>query len=295
MSYTDKVLDKRMNNERKGRHGEQKQNYTTRDHYCLNKALRASSPAFLALVTEGLVRLFLMLPFPALAGSKATAFTFALAALAAATALRWFPPLGLLFGPLFLSGTPLIPGSTLFSFSTRLRNGLGRFSSSEKSYSGSGDEGCGTVADLLGAAAADDEGRLEEIVFDGGARADNPVGSEVDAGSPGRWTDRRMEGRRRRVGGTPADESRCCIDFDSDFARSRIEGEGGGPSTSDSSSPRSDPSSPSPFLFSKSNIFAKFKPTLGEFTNKFVSSAGVGVVRVSPVAVKTTPFIAEVS
>jgi len=239
--------------------------------------------------------LFLALSFPALADPEgATGFMFALAALAAATALSRFPPLGLLFGPLVRSGGPGTPGSIAFSLSTRFRNGLGKFSSSEKSYSGSGDDGCGTVADRLGI-AVEDEGRLEQIPFVGGAGADNPVGSEVDAGSPGRCMDRRIEGRRRRVGGTPLDESRCCVDFDSDFTRSRIEGEGGGPSASDSSSARSDPSSPSPPPFSKSNIFVKFKPTLGELMNRFVSSAGVGVARASPVVVKTTPFIAEAS
>lgn len=43
----------------------------------------------------------------------------------------------------------------------------------------------------------------------------------------------------------------------------------------------------------KSKIFAKFNPTLGESLNKLANSAGVGVARISPVAVRTTPFIAE--
>src|SRR5882762_2245570 len=63
------------------------------DNYCLNKAFLASSPAFLALVTDGLVRLFLTLPFPALPPA------FALTTLAAATTLSRFPPLGRLCVP----------------------------------------------------------------------------------------------------------------------------------------------------------------------------------------------------
>jgi len=177
----------------------------------------------------------LTLPFPALPGRvPAAAFAFAFAALAAATTLSRFPLLGFLFGPLFLAPVMVV------SLSTRLRNGLGRFSSSEKSYSGAGGDDCGTATDFLGAVeatAADDDGRLEETMFDRGAGDDNPVGSDVEAGSPGCWTDRRIDGRRRREGGAPADDSRCFIDFDSVFARSRKEGEGGGPSTSESSSP----------------------------------------------------------
>jgi hypothetical protein len=105
--------------------------------YYLNKAFRASSPALLALVAEGLIKLFLTLPFPAPpVPAPTTAFTFALAALAAAMARRRFPLLGLLFEALFLSVTPGLPGDMAFSFSVRLRDGLGWFSSSEKSYSG---------------------------------------------------------------------------------------------------------------------------------------------------------------
>ena len=47
--------------------------------------------------------------------------------------------------------------------------------------------GCGTVANRLGT-AAEDECRLEQTAFVG-AGADNLVGSEVDAGNPGRCTD----------------------------------------------------------------------------------------------------------
>jgi hypothetical protein len=159
-----------------------------------------------------------------------------------------------------------------------------------------GGDGCSTTTSLLGAevaAAADDEDRLE--VLDGGIWENNPVGSEVDAGSTGRWTEQRIEGRRRGVGGALALADSCwCVDLDSDFARSRIEGEGGGPSIIESSSPWSS-SSPSLSPSSKSNILAKFNPTLGVLTNRFVSSAGVGVARVAPVAVKMMSFIAETS
>lgn len=40
-------------------------------------------------------------------------------------------------------------------------------------------------------------------------------------------------------------------------------------------------------------IFAKFKPTFGDESKSFASSGGAGVASVSPVAVRTTPFIAE--
>jgi hypothetical protein len=99
------------------------------------------------------------------------------------------------------------------SLSARLRNGLGRFSSSEKSYSGTGGDDCGAATDFLGtvvATAADEDGRLDKTVFDGGAGDDKPVGSEGQV--VGRWTDR----RRRRDGGAPAEDSRCFADL---FAR----------------------------------------------------------------------------
>ena len=44
---------------------------------------------------------------------------------------------------------------------------------------------------------------------------------------------------------------------------------------------------------SKSKILAKFNPTFGEHLERFASSACEGVARVSPVDVKTTPFMAE--
>jgi len=44
---------------------------------------------------------------------------------------------------------------------------------------------------------------------------------------------------------------------------------------------------------SKSKIFAKLRPTFGDESNNLVNSVGAGVARVSPVAVRTTPFMAE--
>lgn len=157
--------------------------------------MRASSLAFLALVNAGLARPFLTVPLTALPGAA----TAALAELAAATALSKFTLLGLL-GMVPLRVAP--PGKMFFSRSTRLRKGLGRFSSSEKSYSGAGGEGCGAVADRLG--ALDDADRLvlgAVVAFDDeGAGDKSPAGSDTVAESPGRVSDRRMDGRRNRDG-----------------------------------------------------------------------------------------------
>lgn len=121
-----------------------------------------------------------------------------------------------------------------------------------------------------------------------------PLGSEVDVGKE---LDLRMEGRRRRVGGADDEDASVGLDeadgiaiFGSsrDPVRSlslRILGLGGGLSPA---SPPCSCSSPS-----KSNILQKFSPTLGELSNSFVSCGGAGVASVSPVAVRTTPFIAE--
>lgn len=46
-------------------------------------------------------------------------------------------------------------------------------------------------------------------------------------------------------------------------------------------------------LSPKSKILVKFNPTFGELLKRFTSSAGLGVANVSPVAVSTTPFIAD--
>jgi hypothetical protein len=105
----------------------------------------------------------------------------------------------------------------------------------------------------------------------------------------GRRVDVRIEGLRSRVGGGAGEGCRSLVvdpedDALSALRRSRFDGEGGGLSAA---------CSPSATSSSKSNIFAKSNPTLGEFTNRFASSAGVGVASGSPVVVKTTPFIAE--
>lgn len=250
--------------------------------------MRASSLAFLALATDGLVKLPLALPLPVLPEPLLAA----LAELAAAKALNKFPLLGFLLKPVLLNVGP--PIDIVRSRSTRFRNGLGRFSSSEKSYSGGDEDNCGTDVVLFVVTPVDVEGRFvldEDTLFTG---EDRPDGSEVDAGSPGRCADRRMDGRRNRDGATTVDDG-CDwvpeIDADGAFPRSRIEGEGGGPSISESESPSWQASSLSP----KSKILAKFRPTLGEFTNKLASSVGAGVASASPVEVKITPFIADAS
>jgi len=144
--------------------------------------LRASSLAFLALATDGLV-MPLTLLLPATLGPLLAAFAFA--ALAAATTLSKLPLLGFLLRPTFLTVAP--PTNVARSLSTRFKNGLGRFSSSEKSYSGGGGDDCGAEVVLFAVVAATDaEGRFaldEDTVFRGDG---NPVGSEVDAGRPGR-------------------------------------------------------------------------------------------------------------
>ena len=179
----------------------------------------------------------------------------ALAAFTAAIVLNKFPLLSLLLPVLRVAP----PGNAALSLSTRFRKGLGKFSSSEKSYSGAGGDDCGTVT--------------EDFV---------EVGS--DAG-PGRITDRRMDGRRKRDGGGTEDcGGACCVGVESDF---RTDGDGG-PSASMYS-----PSDTSSDCSSKSNIFVKLSPTFGELTKRLVNSAGLGVATVSPVAVKITPFIAE--
>ena len=44
---------------------------------------------------------------------------------------------------------------------------------------------------------------------------------------------------------------------------------------------------------SKLKILPKFSPTFGEHLNKLTSSAGISVASISPVEVRTIPFIAE--
>lgn len=93
---------------------------------------------------------------------------------------------------------------------------------------------------------------------------------------------------RNRVGATLEEGVGSLVELDpwldSELGRSRFEGEGGIPSSSESLAPSSASAS-------KSNIFAKSRPTFGELTNR--SSAGAGVARGCPVCVRITPFIAE--
>jgi len=125
-----------------------------------------------------------------------------------------------------------------------------------------------------------------------------PVGSEGEDGVVlcNNRPDVRIEGRRSRVGWavepwpnpeTDDNVADSGVESPSFRGRSLFDGLGGGLSPS---SPLSYLSLPSP---SGSNIFAKFRPTFGELLNRFASSACVGVARDSPVAVRTTPFIAE--
>lgn len=128
-------------------------------------------------------------------------------------------------------------------------------------------------------------------VVDGGIVADRVC--------EGRTVDDLIDGRRSRVGGgsafvltEPASELEPSPFSFERLSRSFLElGLGGGLCGSSSLFSFSPSSSSS--ASSKSKILAKFKPTLGEALNRFTSSAGVGVARVSPVSVRTTPFIAE--
>ena len=83
--------------------------------------------------------------------------------------------------------------------------------------------------------------------------------------------------------------------------RSGFDGVGGGFGVSDGASDvSSSRTGSSAFGVSSSSgdsskIFSKLSPTLGVDTNKFPNCVGAGVVRVSPVDVSTTPFMAEPS
>ena len=205
----------------------------------------------------------------------------------------------------------MLPCSTV-----RFRKGLGRFSSSAKSYSGDGwDRGVGSVTARVVVVA---ECRCgcgrglgwtcdEDVLVTA-----KPVGSETEEGtglvlfSVGRL-DVLMEGLRSRVGGAVADveaddpgsDTAVPLSFDRlEISLSFLEvGLGGGLwcSTVDGTPAglplrlSSSSSSPSP----KSKILAKLSPTLGELLNRLANSAGVGVASISPVAVRTTPFIAD--
>jgi hypothetical protein len=137
------------------------------------------------------------------------------AALAAATALSECPLPGRFFAP----RTEVNPFTLLRSI-VRFRKGLGRFSSSARSYSGDGwnlgigsvtarvvvvDRRCGCGRGFAWTWDAED---------DGGLVPDRPVGSEIEEGreevlfSADRLEDARIEGLRSRVGGAvtqPAD------------------------------------------------------------------------------------------
>jgi hypothetical protein len=176
----------------------------------------------------------------------------------------------------------------------RLRNGLGRFSSSERSYP----FGTGIAAAVFVAAHGSVDPGRELTDFEDRDDDVSPVGAEADTGRViAFWrgalrTDPRMDGFRRRVGGTAVecdgslvDEAEAVI---SGLVLSRIDGDGG------KSMPPS-PSSASEFspASSKSNILANSILTFGGLTKSLASSAGVGVANGWPVSVRMTPFIAE--
>ena len=137
----------------------------------------------------------------------------------------------------------------------------------------------------------EDDDAIDAVsVVDGGIVADRVC--------EGRTVADLIEGRRSRVGGgafvlaEPASELEPSPFSFERLSRSFLEvGLGGGLCVSSSFFSFSPSSSSS--ASSKSKILAKFKPTFGEALNRFTTSAGVGVARVSPVSVRTTPFIAE--
>jgi hypothetical protein len=159
------------------------------------------------------------------------------------------------------------PGAIARSRSMRLRNGLGRFSSSERSYS------VGTGGAVFVVVQASVDSVREVVDFEGRDEDVNPVGSEADAGRVAvlrrgaRRADPRMDGLRRRVGGTAFgsfdDEAEAVI---SGLVRSRFDGEGG-KSASPSPFSASELSAPS----SKSNILANSIFTFGDLTKSLTS------------------------
>ena len=142
-----------------------------------------------------------------------------------------------------------------------------------------------------------------------------PAGSDVDAGNVAGWlrdARARVEGRRILVGGGAATVSCCFRGFAEPVLDEDVETSDDASSLSLSLSLVFSPSSlelgdelAPPFSSrcwasfsqlspsSKSKIFPKFSPTLGERLNRLTSSAGEGVASISPVVVRTTPFIAE--
>ena len=83
--------------------------------------------------------------------------------------------------------------------------------------------------------------------------------------------------------------------------RSGFDGVGGGFGVSDGASDVSSSRTGSSALGvssssgDSSKIFSKLSPTFGVDTNRFANCVGAGVVRVSPVDVSTTPFMADPS
>jgi hypothetical protein len=247
--------------------------------------------------------------------------------------------------------------NALPSLSTFFKKGLGRFSSSARSYSGAGRlftaDSTGTHTGLLEVVRCclrlgtdfwrvmeeDFDAALDkedvEIGFDGG-----PVEAALEDETEvvllddtrlvaGRCAEERNEGFLNLVGATlpfplevddrrivavedpePEDveepashNSGLSLSFSLSFHSFSFLalGLGGGLSASDSalaalsllSSLNPFPSSDFACSGSDLKISAKPSPTLGLWLNSFTSSVGEGVARVSPVAVRMTPFMAE--
>jgi len=311
-----------------------------------NNALRASSPALRTADDRVVVP---VVAFLAPAGAPA-----AFALFAAAAARKRLEPLGrftraavaallllLLLPPATISSpspSPITPPHPR-SRSTRRRNGLGRFSSSRKSYVGGGRGAQGIVSSDVTVRVPLEEEYDDDDEDDEDEDEDDDevvafvvviVRSSSSSGVPAASTSTRLtgarddtDGRRRRVvrcaGGAGAvrEGTGTSLDWDcarvdgptdlrfdgdlgADLARVNVDPEAAACITSglrfegDLVAPTSS-WLPSSSTLSKSNIFAnpRLWPTLGESARISINLAGAGVARGSPVAVRTTPFIAD--
>jgi hypothetical protein len=311
-------------------------------HHIRNNALRASSPALRTADDRVVVP---AAAFLAPAGAPA-----AFALFAAAAARKRLEPLGrftrvavaallplLLSPPATISSPSPITPPHPRSRSTRRRNGLGRFSSSRKSYVGGGRSAQGIVSSEVTVRVPLEEEHDDDDEDDEDEEDDEVVAfvvvvvrSSSSSGVPVASTSTRLtcarddtDGRWRRLvrcaGGAGAVREGTSTAVDWDCARVdaptdlRFEGDLGADLARVSVDPEAAacitsglrfegdlvaPTSswlPSSSTLSKSNIFAnpRLWPTLGESTRISISLAGVGVARGSPVAVRTTPFIAD--
>lgn len=287
------------------------------NYHCYGNAFLVSSLIFLAPKIGGRVTLFPTGETPAPSSDNADIEAFVLRAVefAAATARKRFPLLCLF---------PILPDRPV----ARLRKGLGRFSSSVKSYS--------LVTSVVAGAEFvrcidRPEAAVRAVGIEGteftwlwrcgwgrgrGLSCDGPVieparllGSDMDKIMEPETldlevADDRIDGRRIRVGGgiemieVDADDGRlegdtlrsllAALPYLRGFSLRRL-GLGGG----DSASSVLSSVSTAAFLQSGSKILVKSRPTFGESTKSFARSLGAGVASTSPVEVSTTPFIAD--